>query len=504
MGYKIVIPVIAIVAVLFTSGLALDAFATHQLTNVDAGKSAILYTMTGNGGQGFQTGSFPNLEQTIHDNNGIIHGSSYNEFQQNAFAEFNVLVKALDNMSCILKEGTGYEGEQCWFVLLHLDIRRLSHDGVALDCSAFRSNDDEHPRGFNPNAHVWGAFDCNDSVVRLLLDYCRGGNEIYENGLGDDRCSGYPQDTAALEQALKIARCQLHPTVPCTNSFTVPAPGWHTSLGLPSIIDSFTVELHREKDPTRNLFAGYSFGGASTVMTATDPRNSDIIFDLLYLMDPVGPDDENITHPCGFLPGIIKSPRHGCYSRGTLTHDCGVDASRFPDQGCDVSNAPVRGFDSNIKYIHTVYQTRGFPPFDLFDEPIWHLLNFGETQQLLQFSDCGPDVFVKCHTKVPELPQTGPDGTDGNFEQQTTITIHTMNSKPKLYPNSDIPTINEGETIDIFGCDFKTKWDNSHGTDLTFNQVGSSPLVQIIDDQPTAYSFSCRLMVTLFVAKSFV
>ena len=73
MGYKIVIPVIAIVFVLFTSGLSVEVFADHENS---PNANAYLFKVTGNGGAKWGT----SIDQFVQDNSGVVHWSAWNDY----------------------------------------------------------------------------------------------------------------------------------------------------------------------------------------------------------------------------------------------------------------------------------------------------------------------------------------------------------------------------------------------------------------------------------------
>jgi len=77
MGYKIVIPVIAIVSVLFTSGLALDSFAVQgPHFPIPEGKSAYFFDCSGLGGG--TTLAETKVWDWMEKNNGFFHRCGYN------------------------------------------------------------------------------------------------------------------------------------------------------------------------------------------------------------------------------------------------------------------------------------------------------------------------------------------------------------------------------------------------------------------------------------------
>ena len=100
MGYKIVIPVIAIVAVLFTSGLAIDAFAVHTDAE-NADKRMVVFKIRGNTG-GFTSDSTFSKFNT--DNNGVEHFSSWNSYMRdtahNTYFAFDFVSTCDENNSC--------------------------------------------------------------------------------------------------------------------------------------------------------------------------------------------------------------------------------------------------------------------------------------------------------------------------------------------------------------------------------------------------------------------
>ena len=276
MGYKIVIPVIAIVTVLFTSGIALDAFADHNNPE-NRNKSAYLFKIAGNGGG---TGWGGDLSTFVKNNNGVVHNSWYNWINAGApgispgGGDRTDAVKG----ACGLLENGGF----------HPPWKKIGN-----------------PRGWGSNV-----------------------NQYY--GL-------------------------LH-----NSEFNVPR--------LPEV-----------NSDSKLLLFGYSFGGGAASMIATDPRNSDVRFDLVYTQDPVGPNGnrynaianagwEHSFDPC--IGGGFNGPTsHHLPCQIPLevltliTYD--ICKSNWEILGGKTFEETWRVFGSNVNYLVNRVQTGWIPPTDV-------------------------------------------------------------------------------------------------------------------------------------------
>jgi len=282
MVYKIIIPVIAIVAVLFTSGFALDAFADHNNPD-NRNKSAYLFKIAGNGGDTTWGGD---LHTFVQNNNGVVHNSWYNWINAGGAG---------------IGAGTGGRGGGCGDEEnggLHPPFAKIGN-----------------PRGWTSNVHQYFGL--------------------------------------------------LH-----NSEFNVPR--------LPEV-----------NTQSKLLLFGYSFGGGAAAMIATDPRNSDVRFDLVYTQDPVGPNGnrynaianvgwEHSFNPC-FGGGFDGSTVHNvpCLIPQEVTTlvTYKICQSNWENLGDKTFEEKWRVFGSNVNYLVNRVQTGWIPPADVTET-----INFFKTQ----------------------------------------------------------------------------------------------------------------------------
>jgi len=194
---------------------------------------------------------------------------------------------------------------------------------------------------------------------------------------------------------------------------------WH------NIVDEYAAAFDKEplksaKDRNAKIIMfGYSFGGGSTTFIVDDDRNSNVIFDLVYLVDPVG--------------------------SGTTRYGIEFECSKFPAVVCP-SNADARVFGSNVKKVIAPYQKYSWYPVDLAND----------------LDDWGPENIItvipytckgdgNCHSNI---------NSEKAGKAKVDAFVNSMNTKPHLeVPNTII--INPGESIKVQAFDPLTSSDNN-------------------------------------------
>jgi hypothetical protein len=350
--YKIVISIIAIVSVLFISGITFqESFATHENTR---DKSAYLFRTGGLGG-GNDFGK--DLTTFVTDNNGVVHLSQYN-----------------------------------WII---------------------------------QGAKTAGGFDTNKGC----------GTNPPAVFLGEPR-------------------------------------GWT------SIVDQYNQHLHTypelKNHPAKVFMFGHSFGGGATTFVATDPRNSDIQFDLIWLSDPVGPNGNryNVVHNVGWehsplpcAPNDIESSPP-CISVLPLFLDP-FGFFHLSYIACKGHDSPKYVFNNNVKTLFNFYQTPTVPPTDNFfaggvDPFFAHASGVQALQAEIQcdpgdtIGDLFAELFGKCHGRVSGK------GHDLIKDQMLLMNTYPSISTTEIF-------VDEGaESISVAGTDSPTRWESTNQMSLTF------------------------------------
>ena len=144
-------------------------------------------------------------------------------------------------------------------------------------------------------------------------------------------------------------------------------------------VNEYTVGLHESILTDRGaklMLIGFSFGGAGTAFVASDPRNNNVDFDMVYVTDPVGPNGnrvnvirdvgwEHLEDPCqweGFnSPCPVLNPASLVITTKEFFNCADLDNITDGEQS-------LRVIPPNVRMFVNFWQPHGVAPADNFVE----------------------------------------------------------------------------------------------------------------------------------------
>jgi len=222
---------------------------------------------------------------------------------------------------------------------------------------------------------------------------------------------------------------------------------------------------------TKLILSGYSFGGMAATVVATDSfyNTRGIEFDLVWLLDPVGPG--------------------GSPARLGVERVCPIDD---PITGfCNDLNPNFRVFLPNTKAVIARYQTLAPPPFDFGDVLSWFNPNdvATDTQRngFYTLDGINKILFVNgeecraflCHIDIGDF-------APGNINVLNYFKF--LNNKPTfgtLFPSPSPITLDEGTsgTIDVTAVDKSAREESLSEMDLKFTAFNDAPEISVDETQ---------------------
>jgi len=424
--------------IVFVVGIISVLFSSGYV--MDAfGNTVDFYKIAGNGGGSSDVGGWGDVAAFVNANHGITHSNSpYNDR-----------------------------------VLTGGDIQKVFDSGYNVDGNSFTCDDD------------WNEFHFDTGKNKNLVDK--------NAGLWHDWNVAYGVSNPVNECSLKLST-----DATFLQKIGLSAPPI-TAVGWTGIVADYAA-LWEERDPNRRIIlAGYSFGGASATFIADDDDNRPVIFDLVWLADPVGPDDGR-PNACG--AGF--SAHNACVAHETLMVNCPVQDN--PNNDCPDVNWPnnPRLLNSNILHVIARWQQGNFPPFDIdfggdggtdlaflpenflttsldirevscnfIGEPgaFCHVaLGDKKDGNDMRENDKGEmeiargdaDATIRSCTEIDSTNGCGTQWDEDNGWNEVIAKAKEMNNKPTLTSTAPIQ-ISELDTMTMTATDVLTKWDMAPG-----------------------------------------
>jgi len=317
--------------------------------------------------------------------------------------------------------------------------------------------------------------------------------------------------------------------------------------GWTQIVTDYVTHLHSNSHPelhanhpAKVIMMGHSFGAAATAFVVSDPRNQDIVFDHVFLSDPVGPNGNRIN--VLFDVGYEHSPEP-CQATGLSVPPCisiiafDLIGTPFSYAICQTHGLDNRVINDNVLDFRNIYQLGGAPPLDnaktcpvgtkcspteffipppaLFvscahkfvgqpippglppcnfvsidtdNEPFHLIMKPDALREYRQIQDNRPCIGI------PDVLLGGCHGRVTSFTDGTIDRLKLMNTKPSFereFPTPNPITINEGDTgiVQFTAVDQKTQWESPTNMDLKYTAFNDDPLLDVTENQGNKFPF---------------
>ena len=269
------------------------------------------------------------------------------------------------------------------------------------------NNGSYHPCGYN---WINQCFENHGTDTNFRVDACTDSGRYIHHGGGTDLGRGEPKGWGTITlQFVQILQ------------------------GIPDLAPQYNTKL---------IFRGYSFGGEAVTNVVSSPDvYLNTLVDLVYLIDPVGPNG----------------------NRATLIHNCYADQSLGNLGDC---LAKDRIFHPHVKKVIHNYQQKSVPPLDPTTGG-FEFLDTGNVENRLY--DCGTDTSKNCHTRIGEDP--------GKVLYNILInTVDDMNNTPVVRVGDDSSTFqfvfeegDDSSSVHIGATDQQGgRYEELHNMDLRF------------------------------------